>query len=97
MYFGVWCVFIYVYFGVYVFVFRYVGLWLDEGFEEIFLGCDLRELRKEDFVLYGGKKKVLVGGGGWEGVFWLKVKGLFCLWLVRMCVVLSLGIFLRFW
>ena len=36
--------------------------WLDEGSEEISLGCDLKELRKEDLVLYGGR-----GGRHWRG------------------------------
>lgn len=52
------------YLGVYVFAPRHAGPWLDEG-SEISLGCYLRELRKEDLVLYGGKKGA--GGGRWLG------------------------------
>lgn len=53
------------YLGVYVFAPRHAAAWLDAGCEEVSLSCDLRELRKEDLVLYGGEKGA--GGGRWLG------------------------------
>lgn len=44
------------YLGVYVFAPRHAGAWLAAGSEEVSLGCDLRELRKEDLVLYRGER-----------------------------------------
>lgn len=45
------------YLGVYVFAPRHAGAWLAAGSEEVSLGCDLRELRKEDLVLYRGERR----------------------------------------
>lgn len=57
------------YLRVYVFAPRHGDAWLASGSEEVSLGCDLRELRKEDLVLYSGGKALTgrAGGGGWEG------------------------------
>lgn len=58
--------------GVYVFAPRHAGAWLAAGSEEVSLGCDLRELRKEDLVLYRGGKGA--GGGRWLGGSLLAVR-----------------------
>lgn len=84
------------YLGVYVFAPRHAGPWLDEG-SEISLGCDLRELRKKDLVLYGGGGKALAGGGGWEGASWPPAQDLFCSGLVGTCAVPGLGTSPKFW
>jgi hypothetical protein len=60
------------YLGVYVFAPRHAGAWLAAGSEEVSLGCDLRELRKEDLVLYRGGKGA--GGGRWLGGSLLAVR-----------------------
>lgn len=84
------------YLGVYVFAPRHAGAWLAAGSEEVSLGCDLRELRKEDLVLYRGEK-ALAGGGGWEGASWLSASGLFCSQLAGTCSAPGLGTSPRFW
>lgn len=83
------------YLGVYVFAPRHAGPWLDEG-SEISLGCYLRELRKEDLVLYGGEKGA--GGGRWLGGSLLAARQGFVLQrLARTCAAPGLGTSPRFW
>lgn len=68
------------YLGVYVFAPRHAGAWLAAGSEEVSLGCDLRELRKEDLVLYRGEKALAGGGGGrWLGGSLLAIRQWFVL------------------